>query len=600
MEKERNWHYMSAEEVERAFDTGAEGLSDKEALRRNRNGRNRVWTIRGDLVAKYAKRSLLDPSAVLLLLSVIAASFYGEGAVAAAVIILMLLAKTTEILAFTLADSEFRKNLEASVPRAKVVRNGNVKSIPCEMIAEGDMIILDAGDTVPCDVRLVAADSVLVSENLPGHVGLYIKNADPISRHVEDVPISMRSNMLYATTTVMYGFCMGVAVATGRDTLRVQLGGPVELSGNKDIPLLEKLSELSRLCRLCLVGAAFLLIVLSLIFKSSLISAFLGAVAMASACMSEFLAAYGSFAIAMSLRGHRKKDTGRSEDTVFKVAARLEDAAHSRAVALRSPALLKCGKLSLYSFYIDGKSTDGEGVGALPMYACYAAGVGYDGSGGEEFNYLPASFLKSVCKKYAEDKPPYMICEHKNADEEDSEGLYSSLLLRDGEFVFVCCGDPEAVLARCTREKRGDKEESLSKDEKDKALAYAKRLMAQGTKILALAKRPSVYSSFRRLPVLLSDLCFEGFIAVTEKVETGAVEMLDKYRAAGGSVVIFTDSPEEDLMYLKSCDVFKTGDIFMGEKESREATTLPMEKGSLILITTPIGAGGTQRRYKYA
>lgn len=599
MEKERNWHYMSAEEVERAFATGAEGLSDKEALRRNRNGRNRIWNIRGDLVAKYAKRSLLDPSAVLLLLSVIAASFYGEGAVAAAVIILMLLAKTTEILAFTVADSEFRKNLESSVPRAKVVRGGNVKSIPCEMIAEGDMIILDAGDTVPCDVRLVAADSVLVSENLPGHVGLYIKNADPISRHVEDVPIALRSNMLYATTTVVYGFCMGVAVATGKDTLRVKLGGLVELSGTKDIPLLEKLSDLSRLCRLCLVGAAFLLIVLSLIFKSSLISAFLGAVAMASACMSEFLAAYGSFAIAMSLRGHRKKDTGRSEDTVFKVAARMEDAAHSRVIALRSPALLKCGKLSLHSFYIDGKPTDGEGVGVLPMYACYAAGIGYDGAGGEEFNYLPASFLKSICKKYSEDKPPYMICEHKNAGEEDSEGLYSSLLLRDGEFVFVTCGDPEAILARCTREKRGEKVQSLTKDEKDKTLAYAKRLMAQGTKILAVAKRSSVYSSFRRLPVLLSDLCFEGFIAVSEKVETGAVEMLERYREAGGSVVIFTDSPEEDLMYLKSCDVFKNGDIFMGEKESREATAVPAEEGNLVMVTTPTGAGGTQRRYKY-
>ncbi len=599
MEKEQNWHYMSAEEVERAFGTGAEGLTEAEAQRRNRTGRNRVWHIRGDLVAKYAKRSLLDPSALLLLLSVLAASFYGEGAVAACVIILMLLAKTAEILSFTVADSEFRKNLEASVPGAKVVREGNVKSIPCEMIAEGDMIVLDAGDTVPCDIRIVAADSVLVSENLPGHMGLYIKNPDPVSRHVTDVPLSLRSNMLYATTTVVYGFCMGVAVATGKDTLRVRLGGPVELSGNKDIPLLEKLSELSRLCRLLLVGASFALIVLSLFFRSGLISVFLSSVAMASACMSEFLAAYGSFAIAMSLRGHRKKDTGKSESTVFKVAAQLEDAAHTKVIALRSPALLKCGKLSLNSFYIGGKSTDGEGAGALPMYACYAAGIGYDGSGGEDFKALPASFLKSLCKKYAEDKPPYMICEHKNAGEAESEGLYSSLLLRDGEFVFVTCGDPEAVLARCTKERRDGKETSLTREEKDKALAYAKRLMAQGTKILAVAKRPSVYSSFRRLPVLLSDLCFEGFITVSEKVETGAVEMLDGYREAGGSVVIFTDSPEEDLLYCKSCGVFRDGDTFVGEKESRDGTSLKLETGGLTMVTTPTGAHGTERRYKY-
>ena len=600
MEQERNWHYMSAEEVERAFATGAEGLSEAEAARRNRTGRNRIWHIRGDLVAKYAKRSLLDPSAVLLLLSVLAASFYGEGAVAACVIILMLLAKTIEILAFTAADSEFRKNLETSVPRAKVVREGNVKSIPAEMIAEGDVIILDAGDTVPCDIRLTAADGVLVSENLPGHVGLYIKNADPISRHVTDVPIGMRSNMLYATTTVVYGFCMGVAVATGKRTLRVQLGGPVELSGDRDVPLLEKLSELSRMCRLFLVSAAFLFIILSLIFSRGLISAFLPAVAMASACMSEFLAAYGAFAIAMSLRGHRKKDTGINEKTVFKVAARMEEAAHSKVIALRSPALLKCGKLSLHSFYIGGKSVDTkEGAGALPMYACYAAGIGYDGVGGEEFDYLPASYLKSICREYAEERPPYMICEHKNAGEEGSEGLYSSLLLRDGEFVFTCAGEPEAVLERCTRARVEDKEESLSKDARETHLAYAKRLMSQGTKVLAVAKRPSVYNSFRRLPVLLSDLCFEGFIAITEKVETGAVQMISDHRAAGGSVVIFSEGGEEDLLFAKSCDVFRVGDIYMSESESASASTLPVPDGSLIMIATPAGAGGTERRYKF-
>ena len=604
MEQDRNWHYMSADEVERAFATGPEGLSEAEAAKRLRSRRNKIWQIRGDLVAKYAKRSLLDPSAVLLLLSVVAAAIYGEGAQAACVLILMLVAKTIEILAFTVADSEFRKNLEASVPRAKVVREGNVKSVPCEMIAEGDVVILDSGDTVPCDIRLTAADGVLVSDDVSGGAGLYIKNIDPISRHVEDVALPLRSNMLYATSTVIYGFCIGVAVATGKNTLKVSRDGYVELLGTKEVKLLERLSELSRKSRLFLVAASFLMIILSMFTKTGLIAAFLPSVAMASACMSEFLAAYGAFAIAMSLRGHRKKDTGASENTVFKVASQMEDAAHSKVIAMRSPALLKCGSMSLHSFYIgmekiieeDGKNADGV---ALPVYACYAAGIAMDGSGGEDFDYISPTFLKKLSAKYATEHPAYMIAAHKSAGEDGSEGLDSSLLLRDNEFVFVCTGEPEAVLARCTRLKKDGEEKALTKDDRETISAYAHRLMAQGVKVCAVGKRPSVYNSMRRLPVLLSDLCFEGFIAISEKAETNAADMINSYRADGGSVVIFSENGQEDLLFAQSCGVFKTGDIYLSEKESFSGTTLPLDAGSLVMISCPTGAAGTERRFKF-
>ena len=105
MEQEKNWHYMDSAELERVFKTSSTGLSNAEAARRTRTRRNRIWQVRGDTVGKYAARSLLDPSAVLLLLSVIVAAFYGEGAVAASVFILMLCAKTAEILAFTVAGT---------------------------------------------------------------------------------------------------------------------------------------------------------------------------------------------------------------------------------------------------------------------------------------------------------------------------------------------------------------------------------------------------------------------------------------------------------------------------------------------------------------
>ncbi|MBQ7836250.1 MAG: hypothetical protein IJ389_03260 [Clostridia bacterium] len=604
MAEERNWHYMNSAELEKAFRTGSSGLSEKEAARRTRTRRNRIWVIKGDTVGKYAARSLLDPCAVLLLLSVIVAAFYGEGAVAAATLILMLCAKTVEIFSFTAADTLFKKSTEGVVPKARVVREGNVREIPCEMVAEGDVIILDSGDIVPCDIRLTAAENVLAAENLPGGKhGIYIKDAEPVNSRLTDVPIEMRSNMLYAGSTVIYGFCMGIAVATGKRTLRVSREGTIELSGGENIPVLEKLSEWSRICRLILVAAAFAVTVLGVAFGHGLLNSFLPSVAMASACMSEFLASFGALAVAMSLRSEYKKEGNVPEKTNFRCANKIEAAAHAKVLMLRSADLIKNGVMSLHSFYIDGKKHAPDEQGAAPSllvaYGAYAAGIGYDGSGGEDSTFISSAYLKELRKKYAEDVPAYYLAQHKSASESEAEGLDCSLLIRDNDYYFAAIGEAANILSRCTKERAGGEPVAFSKDKKADAQRYASLLSRQGVKIIAVASRPSHYNSMRRLPVLLSDMCFEGFIAISQKPESMCEAYIREHRENGGSVVIFSDLGEEDMRFLSAYDIFRQGDIFINEKDSREATSLPIDSGSLIMIDSPAATDEAALRLRY-
>ena len=602
MEKERNWHYMNASELEKVFRVGSSGLSDQEAARRTRTRKNRIWVVKGDTVGKYAARSLLDPCAVLLLLSVIIAAFYGEGAVAAATLILMLCSKTVEIFAFTAADTFMKKSTEGVIPKARVVRDGNVMEIPCEMIAEGDVMILDSGDIVPCDIRLTAAENVLAAENLPGGKhGIYIKNAEPINSHIADVPIEMRSNMLYAGSTVVYGFCMGIAVATGKRTLRVSREGTIEVSGGDNIPVLEKLSEWSRLIRLVLVAAAFVVTIIGVAFGHGLLTAFLPAVAMASACMSEFIASFGALAVSLALRGNYIKEENVPERTNFRCATKLEEAAHSNILMIRNAALLRNGITSLHSFYKDGKAEkpdENKNIDAalLVAYAAYAAGIGYDGSGGDEATFLPSAYIKSLRKEYVKEIPPYYIAAHKTAADADTEGLDCSLLCRDNDYFFVAMGEAANVIGRCTKERRGEETVPFDKDRKTAAQRYAQILSGQGVKIVAVASRPSFYNSLRRLPVLVSDMCFEGLMAISEKPEEGCAKFIADHRENGGSIILFSETGEEDMHFLKAYDVFKTGDIFISHKESKELKTLPVDPGSLIILSSPPSADGADMR----
>ena len=104
MNRERNWHSLSSAELERAFRTdSAKGLSDREAHRRLRHGKNTVWEVKTTSVKRYAIRSLFDLATVMLVLAVFASAFFGSADMAIAICILLLLGRGARIGIYTVA-----------------------------------------------------------------------------------------------------------------------------------------------------------------------------------------------------------------------------------------------------------------------------------------------------------------------------------------------------------------------------------------------------------------------------------------------------------------------------------------------------------------
>ena len=138
MNRERNWHMLTTAELERIFRTdGAKGLSDKEAERRLRHGKNTVWEVKTASVRRYAVRSFLDLCTVLLVLTIFACAFFGNAQMAVAICIMLLIGRGARIAAYIWAERVFERNARISLPRAKVVRNGTVKTVASDMIAPG-------------------------------------------------------------------------------------------------------------------------------------------------------------------------------------------------------------------------------------------------------------------------------------------------------------------------------------------------------------------------------------------------------------------------------------------------------------------------------
>ena len=570
MNREKNWYSLTSAELERVFRTdGAKGLSQREASRRLRHGKNTVWEVKSQNAGKYAVRSFFDLATVLLVVTVLCCAFFGSSYMAAAICIILAVGRAARIGVYIWSERVLEKNAKESLPRAKVVRSGTVKIVNSENIAPGDVIILDTGDTVPCDIRLTAADSILVAESgITGNDGIVSKCSDVVStREGDDVPLSKRTNMVYASSVVISGFAIGIAVATGEDTLVCTREGRITLAGEKDVSTVEKLSEWGRICSLCLVGAALVITLIGIVFgKSSLADAFLPSIAMAAAGLSEYIAAVGTFAWAKKLVS--------ADGCVLSRASIAEKAANTEVMVLRSVNVLKSGKTTLHSYFVDDKLTligtkDAKIPSRLLRLACYCTGISPAGSIAKgsfgvrprEAGILPYKLVRQLFEENRDDSPDaYTIVQHIPAGNMDSGGLDNVLLAKGNEFYFCTMGSVDRILSQSSYRTKNGEKTPLSESDRRSIQAYADELKKHGVTLAAIGFRDSHYNNLRRLSVLQSSLVFEGFIAVSDRCADGVLPFISDFRKAGGRVVIFSENGEEDRCYAEAEGVLNTGD----------------------------------------
>lgn len=593
----------------------AMGLSEAEARRRLRHGKNNIWEIKTASPAKYIASSMLDFAAVLLLLTAVAAAFFQRGSEAAVLFVLLALCRTAGAVIYIVSQRIFEKNASAALPRAKVVRGGTVREIPADCIVAGDVIVLDAGDTVPCDIRLTAADGVSVFEgNVTDRDGIVNKDFAPVfSGKNTDIPISLRKNMLYASSTVVSGFSIGIAVSTGKSTLIAAREGSISIPGGENVPLAEKLSEWSRICSLSLVVGAFIITALGVtVGGQGLFDMLLPSVASAAACLGEFVGAVGVLAFAWSLRPKKQ------EKDIFKNVSAALDAACTDVLMLRSCEVFKSRKITLHSYYKNSelRLMGTKGAVAPPellSLACYCTGTSPSGS------VAKGSFGKSVrqssvlaydvvrdlwnenCK--GQEYSRYTVAEHITAGEEGSDGFDSTLLCRGDKFYFAMSGRAEGVIARCSEQRGDNGKKPFGIEEKKVALSYAQALKKRGVTVCAVATRESPYNSLRRVGVLQSNLCFEGFVGVSDRAQERVPNEIRRFRDDGGRVVVFSDitvaEDDEDKLFLQSEGIFSVGDTYISLPDSEKTNSISPEAGTLTMVRTGSGVAGIRERLRY-
>ena len=570
------WHGMSAEQaLQELASVQIEGLSQIAAAERlKRYGPNKL----AEKPPKPAWLLLLSQFKSFLIVVLIAAALLAaaigdvtDGAVILVVVI---------INAFLGFYQEFQAEQSLAALKkmlalqAEVRRDGRNRDLPVEQLVPGDIVILDAGDKIPADGRIISAHTLEVDESsLTGESIPVAKQTQPLPEHL---PLAERNNMVYMNNAVTRGRAEMLVTATGMDTEIGRLAELLAQAEDGETPLQIQLGGLGK--RLALIA---LLVIIGLFVSAlwrgePLIETAFTAIALAVAAIPEGLPAVVTVTLALGM--HR---LARQRAIVKRLAA-VETLGCTTVICTDKTGTLTVNQMTARSVFYQGRnySISGEGYDPggtisaeaghngnlsnllLPLALCNNSHL-HDGQvvGDPMEGALLALAAKGgIDKKEALAQLPRLV-----ELPFDAEHRFMATFHRDGGHVKVFVkGAPEVILNRCTAMlDAGGKPAPLRKDE---LLAVNKTMAATGLRVLAVAERTLPVDQFageHDLFHYMAELTFIALIGLMDPPRPEARNAIALCRQAGIEVKMITGDQKVTANAIAQ-ELGLTGDVVEG------------------------------------
>ena len=299
-----DWHATPLNEVCEKLDTGHRGLTQVNARQRlARYGANELDKPKGEGLFRRLLRQLKDPMILVLLAAAVLSLLASGGSEWADAVIILVIVAVNGVISIRQEDNA-RRALEAlehmAPPLARVLRDGQVRQELAAQLVPGDVIVLEAGDRVPADGRLLECAGLQVDESaMTGESVPVVKRL--CDRLAQETPMGDWSNMALAGTTITAGRGRAVVVATGMDTQMGHIAGLLLDGGQEQTPLQKKMEEISKVLSLLCLGVCAITFGIGLLQGKSVPDMFLTAVSLAVAAIPEGLPAVVSIVLALGV-----------------------------------------------------------------------------------------------------------------------------------------------------------------------------------------------------------------------------------------------------------------------------------------------------------
>lgn len=304
--KEKIWYTESIDELSEITDL-ENGLNSQQIIEsRDLFGANKLDEVKGKSWFIKLLEQFKDTMIIILMIAALISMFVGERIDAIVIMAIVVLNALIGLIQEARAEEALKALQDMSSPNAKVIRDGVEKVIPSKEIVVGDIVVLEAGDLVPADIRLIKSNSLKIQEaSLTGESIPVEKFAQSVSDEL--AALGDRKNMAYSSGMVTYGRGKGVVVAVGMSTEVGKIATMLQEAVNNETPLQKQLDQLGKILGYAALGACLFIFALGIFEGVPIFQMFLTAVSLAVAVIPEGLPAIATLVLAMGVQRLVKK-----------------------------------------------------------------------------------------------------------------------------------------------------------------------------------------------------------------------------------------------------------------------------------------------------
>lgn len=560
--REPMWHNLSYDDAIEKLNTHKMwGLETKVANQRlNDTGYNELREAPRPTFWHRLWAQLKEFLVLLLIVASIISLLLGDYIEAIAILAIVILNTILGVVQESRAEEALAALKKMSAPEASVIRDGIQRTIPSRELVPGDLVLLETGNFVPADIRLIEAINLQINEaSLTGESAPVQKRADTLLDR--EIPLGDRKNTAYMSTVVTYGRGRGVVVSTGMNTQIGLIAQLVQSFQDEPTPLQKKLDQLGRtlgIAALAICGAVFLIGIIRFLINpvagvtlsEEVLEMFMVAVSLAIAAVPEGLPAVVTICLALGMQRMIKRHA------LLRQLSAVEALGSTTVICSDKTGTLTQNEMTVVKIWSDGKGIDVSGLGYIPEGEFFEGVTNVSPS----LNLGTNLFLKSLllCND------AYIETSGTSSDRltwrmvgDPTEGALVVLAAKAGLWKYEIENDlPRVAEIPFDSERKVMTTIHLTKNSNGlgQLIGESKYLaMVKGAPDLVLQKCTYQLSAGKIQPLLKEDV--EKILDINANLASQALRVL------GGAIKVMEDIPDEDNL---TSDVIENELVFMG------------------------------------
>ncbi len=559
-------YLQNADRVLSELESSESGLSTADASARlEKYGKNKLKEAEKESLLHKLLSQFTDPMIIIL---IVAAVISGITAVMqnesfADVIIIMTVVVINAVLG-VVQESKAEKAIEAlqqiAAATSKVIRDGKQVTLHSDELVPGDIVVLEAGDAIPADCRLIECASLKCEEAaLTGESVPVLKTAEVIlPADNGDVPLGDRKNMVYMGSTAVYGRAKAVVVATGMDTEMGKIADALTRAKEEETPLQLKLNQLSKILSFLVLGICVVIFGIDLIRMApnfsgeAILDTFMVAVSLAVAAIPEGLAAVVTIVLSIGVTNMSRRNA------VIRKLTAVETLGCTQIICSDKTGTLTQNKMTVVDHYGDDEQRLAESF-ALCTDAVLAEGKTV--SEGDPTQTAVVDYAARIgLPKYELEKKMPRVGE---IPFDSGRKMMTTVHRTEGGYIQHTTGAPDVVIGRCTHILVNGEVIPMSDELRVQLAAANKRFADRALRVLAASYRTYESAPADYTPdTMESELIFLGLCGMIDPVRPEVIDAVKECRAAGIRPIMITgDHRDTAAAIARQLGILREGDL---------------------------------------